>query len=498
MKRMRKLAGLLLAMAMVLSMAMTALAAEPTTHTITVPDNGHTYEVYQIFKGDLFEATLSNVVWGQNGTGTTDAKVDKAILDELAGLVATAAPYQDELNVITKYVDLDSTPVATLGKDVNKSATVPTGYYLIKDKDNTVPTGESYTTFVVKLVANITLEPKDEVPTVEKKVKDTNDTTGAITNWQDSADYHIGDVMEFQLKGIVAADFAEYEVYYFAFHDTEDKGLTFNEGSVKVYVDGNLITSGYQVVVDPEDGHTFDVVFEDLKQVTSVKADSVITVEYTSTLNEDAIIGSNGNKNKVYLEFSNNPSDEQGGLPHGTTPEDTVIIFTFKTIVNKIDPEGNALTGAEFTLSQKLADGTWKEIAVVKNDEGTTFTFKGLDDGIYKLEETKSPAGFNKIDTIYFEITAEHDVLSDSPALTELKAIQRANEAGAELESGKVTFKPTISVPDGSIIAGVINQRGTVLPETGGIGTTLFYVVGAILVVGAAVMLVTKKRMGNV
>ena len=126
----------------------------------------------------------------------------------------------------------------------------------------------------------------------------------------------------------------------------------------------------------------------------------------------------------------------------------------------------------------------WKAITVVKNAEGTTFTFSGLDDGNYRLTETKTPAGYNTIDPIEFTITAEHDVLSDSPALKSLSG---------NATTGEITF--TSNTTEGSLSADVVNKAGATLPETGGIGTTIFYVLGSVLLVGAAVLLITKKRM---
>lgn len=156
-----------------------------------------------------------------------------------------------------------------------------------------------------------------------------------------------------------------------------------------------------------------------------------------------------------------------------------------------MDGENKPLTGAEFTLEKKIKDDTaeggfrWKAVQVVKNDEGTAFTFSGLDDGDYRLTETATPAGYNTIDPIEFTITAEHDVLSDNPALTSLNG----NAA-----TGEITF--TSSIPDGSLSADIVNQSGATLPETGGMGTTLFYIVGSALVIGAGVLLITKRRMG--
>lgn len=145
---------------------------------------------------------------------------------------------------------------------------------------------------------------------------------------------------------------------------------------------------------------------------------------------------------------------------------------------------GDALEGAEFTLSKKLADGSLQEVAVVKNTAGTTFTFSGLDDGDYVLSETTTPDGYNKIDDVEFTVTAKHDEDSETPKLTELTG---------DVTTGSLTF--TSSTSAGSLTTDVVNKKGSVLPSTGGMGTTILYVVGTILVLAAGILLVTKKRM---
>ena len=347
---------------------------------------------------------------------------------------------------------------------------VPEGYYLIKDQDNSLSgKDEAYTTYLVKVVGDLTIEPKAEKPSSEKKVKDTNDSTGETTGWQDSADYDIGDEVPFQLTGTVASNYADYKVYKFTFHDKECEGLTFEKDTLEVFVDGKKITTGYEVVTPAEDGDTFDVVFSDLKKIDGVKAGSKITVEYKSVLNEKAVLGSVGNKNEMHLEYSNNPNDEQGG-DTGETPKDTVIVFTYKTVINKVDSNKQPLKDAEFTLKKKLADGSYKDIQVVKTNDGTTFTFKGLDDGEYLLEETKTPEGYNTISSITFTITASHDEKSDAPELKDLNG----NKV-----TGEITF--TKDLTEGSLTSDIVNQKGTDLPETGGTGTTMMYLVGGLI-----------------
>ncbi|MDY5636714.1 MAG: SpaA isopeptide-forming pilin-related protein, partial [Streptococcus orisratti] len=288
--------------------------------------------------------------------------------------------------------------------------------------------------------------------------------------------------------------------------DELSAGLTFNNDA-KVYVvngsDRKEVTNYFYVAAD---GSSFAI--KDLKQISvdgvaTITKDSKIVVEYTATLNnEKAVIGSAGNPNIVELIYSNNPNNSGNGnqtpgtppttpptpptppTETGKTPKDTVIVFTYKTVVNKVDQDNQPLTGAEFTLSKKMKDGSLKEVAVVKNDAGTQFSFKGLDDGEYVLKETKTPAGYNTIADVTFTVTAEHDILSDSPALTSLSGTA---------SSGEITF--TADKTAGSLTTNVENKKGSILPSTGSVGTTMLYIAGAILVLGAGILLITKKRM---
>ena len=491
MKHTKKLASLLLALVMVFALATTAFAAE---NTIISPPEGstRTYDVYQIFTGDLHEGVLSNINWGKNGTGTEGTAVDQTTLAALAAVNGKSDT--EKLTEIQKYVKLDSEKFGTVSN--GNPLTVPTGYYLIKD-NGPVNDGEAYSLYVVQVVGPTTISPKVGTTTSDKKVDDKNDsnTTEDATTWQDSADYDIGDAVPFKLSATIAQDYANYtHGYKLTFHDKEDAGLSFNKNSVKVYVDGTLITTGYEVVTEGlTDGCTFEVRFANLKDIASVKAGSIISVEYTSTLNNQAVIGSTGNKNTSHVSYTNNPNDEQTG-EGGKTPDDVVIVFTYKTIVNKVtknpnyDPtvEGSEeyipRKGAGFTLYKKNASGAYEAVgSELKGEDMTTFTWSGLDDGDYKLVETTTPSGYNTIPDIEFTITATHDVTSDNPTLISL--------------SGGDKFTGVIST--GVVSANIENQSGAQLPSTGGIGTTIFYVLGSVLVIGAAVLLVTKKRMST-
>lgn len=485
--------ALLAAFALVLAMAVPALADEANLYTISVPaGSNHTYKIYQIFTGDYSAGKLSNVKWGQNsknrGDGVNfDTKVAQSVLDELAAVNTTEATDADKLAVIKKYADLDSKEVATVTH--SNSAKVAPGYYLFKD---TTTTAENEV-YITEVVGDVTIKAKNSnVPGFEKKLKDTNDTEGTTTDWQDVADHDIGDAIPFKLEGTVPADYTEYTSYYFAFHDEEESGLTFNSNSIKVYVDDAEIKTGFEVKTSTTDGCSFEVVFSNLKDINAVRAGSKIRVEYTSTLNDNAVIGGNGNLNKAKLQYSNNPRNVES---KGETVWDNVVVFTYQVVVNKYAnsvAEDNKLTGAEFTLSKKLKDGTSKVITAVKSEEGTRFTFKGLDDGEYTLTETVTPEGYNTIDPITFNVSADHEITWDGTGnRNDLLNSLTGNEV-----TGEITFAKNANV-NGSLVTDIINKSGTVLPSTGGMGTTVFYVVGGGLMAVAVVLLVTKKRMEN-
>ena len=473
---MKKMISVLLALVMILSLSTTVLAAENVEISVT---DDRSYKVYQIFTGDLSESTLSNIEWGQNGTGAVATAVDKDTLDALTAV--SGKPEADKLTEIKKYVNLESNPVGTVSKDASLSVT--TGYYLLKDV-STVGQGQELSSFVVEIVGPTTIRPKVGEVTSEKKVKDTNDTAGATTDWQDSADYDIGDEVFFRLKGTVTDKYDHYDSYYYCFHDTLSAGLSFSVNSVKVYVDGVLLENPkegnrfYEIVTSElDDNCTFEIEFTNLKTIETVKAGSIITVEYTATLNDNAVLGPAGNPNEMYLEYSNNPN----GVERGTTPEDKVIVFTYKVVVNKIDGETReALKGAGFTLYKKDSVGKWNVIGEeIKGTDLTTFEWKGLDDGDYKLSETTTPAGYNTMADIEFTISATHDIESADPKLTALD--------GGGLATGEVEA--------GTISKDIENNKGTVLPETGAMGTMMFITFGSMLAMAAVTFMVTRKKM---
>ncbi|MDY2775352.1 MAG: isopeptide-forming domain-containing fimbrial protein [Streptococcus infantarius] len=463
--------------ATLLAALFTFAGGKALAYDITINNGGSgTYESYQIFTGTVLdnsdEAALGQVQWGN---GITDAGKEALQTKYSASSAAEIAKKLGD-----KAVDADEF-AKEAGKYLQNAGGLTglaAGYYLVQNK--TVGDHEAYTNYILKVVKNVTVEPKTSVPSVEKKVKDTNDTTGE-TNWQDSADYDINDDVPFQLTATLPNNFATYDEYYLEFADTLSLGLTYNKDAKVFLVNGSDETDVTSSFTIAEDGSSFKI--NDLKSISGVTASSKIVVRYTAKLNSNAVIGSKGNPNTVKLIYSNNPNYTGSGenSPTGETPEDTVIVFTYKVVVKKVkEDKETPLEGAGFTLYKKDSSGNWN--AVGNEITGvTTFTFSGLDDGDYKLSETTVPDGYNKASDVEFTVTAKHDKDSDAPKLTELKG------------TGSLEF--TSNTTDGSLTTNVVNKKGSVLPSTGGMGTTILYVIGSILVLVAAVLLITKKRM---
>jgi fimbrial isopeptide formation D2 family protein/LPXTG-motif cell wall-anchored protein len=467
-----------------------ASAATDATHdlTITGTKTGHTYEAYQVFTGDLStnedgDKVLSNVSWGEGVTYKGKLRSAEAVAEALEAGTVSIKDLASDLTLTTPKATVESSAGTTVFEGL------PNGYYLVKDKDGTQEGAQdAYTSIIVQVVGDTTVQVKSDVPTVIKKVKDTNLSTGALTDWQDSADYNIGDSIPYQITGTVASNVADYTTYAYAFHDTMSKGLTFN-GDAKIMIDGdpNLdVTSQFtQDVVKNGDGTTTVTwSIADLKQASkTLNASTHVVVQYTCTLNEDAVIGAAGNPNEVNLTFSNNPNAGGEGST-GKTPDDKNIVFTYKVVVNKVDAQSKPLAGAAFTLQRKKPDGSYADVKTISaDDKTTTFNFEGLSDGIYMLVESTVPEGYNKADDIEFTVTASHEIESPDPKLMSLTG---------KPETGEIEFTP--DVKEGSLTTNVENRKGSTLPSTGGMGTTVLYVGGAAIVLASAVGVIALRR----
>ncbi len=508
---MKKALSLIIALVLVATMSLTAFAAGETYDiTINNKAEGHTYEAYQIFKGDLSEGVLSNIAWGagvsadgQSELGDAATKAASLTNDNASAFAAEVAPY---LTTASK--------TSVRSGDTYVINDLEAGYYLIKDASDSLDNDhDSYTSYILEVTANKTIAPKSDNTTLIKKVDDKNDstTTEDAIVWQDSADYDIGDVVPFKLEATLADNVTDYKGNYkVVFHDYMCDGLTFDASSVKVFVGDENTTavdaSKYTVVTTGlADGCDFEVVINDVEAMGATD-NSIITVTYNATLNTNAKLGAAGNDNIAYLTYSNNPNqgadadgdgivDETEGkeneenVDYGKTPEDKVIVFTYKVVVNKVkyksgsSTETEALNGAEFKLEKKV-NGSWVDLSSKLTVSGNVFTFTGIDDGEYKITETKTPAGFNNIEPIEFTVSAEHVIEAADPTLTKLEA------------TGLAADTITGDISTGTITTDILNLAGATLPSTGGIGTTIFYVVGGLLMVAAVVVLVAKKRVG--
>jgi fimbrial isopeptide formation D2 family protein/LPXTG-motif cell wall-anchored protein len=510
-KLFKRMAAALVATMLVMTMlgggAISAIAAgaSGTTYTVTINPNTqegsgtvHTYGAYQIFTGDLSgsgsNVTLSNIQWGEN--------IDYAGLMAEIGLSGTAADFADTLTsaniadmaeTIAKY--LIDPPIAEGSSSISG---LPAGYYLIQDIAEPSGTPSAKTKFIIKVLSDEEVDVKSSVPSVEKKVQDKNDSlsgTTVLTNLQDSADYDIGDTVPYTITATIGDGIDNFKAYSLNFIDSMTKGLTLNEDDWAIMAGNQDVTDLF--TLSSKAGQSGATVWtwatKNLKSGTTITDGMKVVLTYNCVLNEDAVVGAEGNPNTVQLVFDNNPNSCGNGKPSGTTPKDTNIVFTYKTVFNKVDGSGTPLEGADFKL-EKLVDGAWVDVTLLNGanetnptkdiTSGTVFSFTGLDDGKYRLTETQTPAGFNNIDPIEFTITADHEIEADYPELTSLTGTD-----GAEFT---MTLK---SLASGELDADIENKAGAVLPSTGGIGTTIFYTLGAILVLGGGVLLVTRKRM---
>ena len=501
MKYMKKFMALLAVLTLALAIAVPAFAeTTTTTYTITINNGTGTYAAYQIFKGDLHEKTLSNIEWGDNVTDEGRTKFGNAA--DKAKTITTEADAKAFAVEVAKYL---TDPAAGTGTD---SITVSgPGYYLIKN--TSVGEGEVFTVYILRVVGDVTVNPKSGKPTLDKQIR--HNETGL---WGVVGDNQIGDTVEFRTLTTVPI-VSGYTQYTYAIHDEMSAGLTSNVRSnedvtIKVNDETVLDKKYYTVTVDGTNANKFTVtvdVLNAIKDGKMVEGNTLYTY-YTGILNENAKVYNDGKQdNKAYLEYSNNPHDNK---TTNKTPEKVVYDWTFKMGVKKVDgADGTPLTDAKFVLSKNgncslgtigddgTPSNTTDLINLIENSDGSytvapagytgsvvnvmtagDITINGLDDATeYYLYETKAPAGYNRLTAaVRFKITATY------------------SDAGDNCTSVTATVNNDVQ---SSVSVNVRNNKGSTLPSTGGIGTTIFYVIGGGLMAVAAVLLVTKKRMNN-
>ena len=567
---MKKALSILLCLVMILSMSVSVFAA--STHTLTIhnPAKDHKYEAYQIFGGKLETVSgtdtqvLTDIVWGTSIKGSgydhsaallaeiqaaATAADDSSPMKKLLGVTDAATLAEAMADNITTDSETLDTLAAIFAKHVEPGTTTGTqtytenivggedksyytvsgltpGYYLIKDKDDSLDDKyDSYTKFILRVIKDETVAPKSSVPSVDKTINDTIDGT-----FTEHEDFDINDTAYYKWVGKLPSNLKDYETYYYKFYDTLPTGIEFVQFE-QVYLeghDGNVVHKFYdrEGGVDwpatglnhAVSGKNVTLEFVDLWALyPSVLPTHKVVVKYSARVTRDALIAE-PMTNKVYVEFSNDPNAEGEGTPTGKTPEDVAHAFTFQINVDKYDADNKdkKLEGAEFKLyyertehdvivkyyaqvitEEMIANGEvingtavdaddlgvvygWTTdetlASVLDTDAAGKIALRGLDEGIYYLKETKAPAGYN---------------LMETPVKIEI--IPQYTESGKEV-SVSVDYKVDDKEQESNTV-GVRNSSGSTLPVTGGMGTTLFYTFGSLMFIGAAILLVTKKRM---
>lgn len=502
MKIIKKIAAIMLSVMMVLGMC-SVVGAEETSGTsadyegkITI-DNaivGQTYTIYQILELESFSDKTTEPNTGNYAYKPTSAW--EQFVSDVKNESGVKYFIKDgEYVKWNPEVGTDATVIAKFAKEAleyagksninftqqQKNVTNTTvefndlslGYYLVDSSTGALCSLDT-------TAKEVTIKEKNGVPSVEKKVQEDS-KIGTTDEYGESNTADIGQTVNFKTTITAQAGAQNYVL-----HDKMDQGLTFS-GSVSVTKGEQTFTTptDYSLVVSTptaiEDGCTFEIVFTP-NFCNKLKAGDEIVVTYSATLNEKAVIAGDGNKNETWLKYGDNSV-----TTHETTTTKTYEIPVFK-YTEKTVGDKTGLPNAEFTLSKnmdgtnpiKLVDitngATEGKYRVAKTGDATTtdkvitlttgkFTIQGLDADTYYLTETKQPDGYNKLSNAV-------KIVID--------------------EKGNITVDD--KTPSTKLVE-VENKTGSILPSTGGMGTTLFYIFGAILVIGSGVVLITKKRM---
>ena len=460
---MKKLFAILLALAMIFAMSATVFAADEGKTDVAITD-GRTYTAHMLMsvttslKNENDGCTTHNANCYNYAYTVNPAylgywkAVDETLTTEQAIIEYLGADDTDMRAVADKlYLAIKDAEGAPAGTAVTGTAKMDQGYWLFVDE--TVPGEKVKSPVIVNTVGQDALEikPKVGLPSVTKKVLEVDDATG-VTAWQDTATYDIGDDVTFQLTATMPTSLADWATYKMVFHDTLSTGLTLNEDSFEVTVGGQPVAANTFVYAAGENGE-FTLTCANVKNIPGINKDSVIVVTYTATLNANAVIAGNGNPNTVRLKYSNDPY----GNTTAKTEVETVTVYTYQVTVDKVDGENSPLAGAEFKLEKLVLNNegeeTYEELDAPAVTNGTHFVWAGLDAGTYRLTETKAPAGYNQV--------------------------------GPE----------TIIITNDNVQRTVENLTGSVLPETGAQGTFMLITGGTLLVVLAAVFMITRKKM---
>ena len=509
-----------------------AFAAEGD-NTITITQNANNgatkFKAYQIFKADVLDKdgkkVVSNVSWasdeaedavlgvlkGESGSGISDASTAQEVADYLSKTIAdtTATTVVEKDNLLNKIALAVEKAVPPTGEAFDAGAAFTAtnkGYYLfmtdaasIGAKDNYADKKQTGTSPIFAVVGGSAVEvaEKTDIPTVEKKVMDDKSNS----NWADEADSQMGQNVEYQLTGTVAKNVDTFDTYYYQFHDELSAGLTANQASVEVKVDGAKIDPDkYAVSYDQENGNNLlTVTFDDLKSSgATVTPNSKIVVTYTAKLDpakaKKVVVGGEGNENTVKLIYSNNPGHDG----KGESVPDTVRDYTYALKLVKEDSADSdvKLSGVKFTIQATGADegtgiqyvqedGSFGDTAYeFTTDDKGEISVKGLDAGTYTVKETHTLDGYNTLSDFTFTITA-----------TGLDQNEGANALQVTTSKNGSDLVATPSFDSGTVTLTVQNKKGSGLPLTGLNGVTFTWIAGgAVLCIGVAHLIRSRKQ----
>lgn len=539
--------------------ASTAMAVTNGSYTITVNEKNdkHTFNAYQVFKGDLKETqneqgsvtsrTLSNIEWGSGVSET-----GKTALYQWANLTSdtdkTAAKVAEKLSTNTGSTTAESFSKVLAGKtgenahltetktaltqNAGKSAYTGTvteaGYYLVVDeKGNALEDNDAYSAYIMQVVGNVTVDPKSKTPTVKKEVQDEPGDKDAdstdMEGWGNTADHAIGESFNFRLTATIPADanFKAYESYKVVFNDTMSKGITFEKiNSVNVkYGDTTLnltkndyIKTELTAVPGTTDGSkSWTLTITDLKKLANFSAEALgsqeitVEVEYAAHLNNDAEVtnedgASTTNKNGVSLDYSNNPNVGGEG-DTGHTPGNDVYVYSFKIDNTKYDNAegtGNELAGAGFTL--------YKYDSTKDGNKGDAVQF------VWDISKNAYRPAVSSTETTVTEITSrsENDqkgkfniigLDAGKYVLSETKTPAGYNTVADTTIEITASHKlndgtPTVNLAGSkNLTNNLVDMPGSNLPSTGGMGTVLLYVAGiAVFVLAGATLVMALRR----
>ena len=515
MKRIKKLLGFFCAFALILGMNVIPASANTNPHTITITNekSGHTYTAYQVLAGDISAGKLTNITWGSGVDGAATLTALKALESSPYTSCTSAEDVSDvldgfnddsvQLDAFAKVVGAHLSTAAGTSTET-KGETSSTykinvtgdGYYFVKDT-GALGTDDAATKYILKVVGDVTVAAKAETPTIDKVIVNADSANGGEGK---GTAQDVGSVVDFKLTSKVPA-MDGYDTYTYIVNDIMSDGLTAvdqnKDGKIDVVVTIN--GAAYTDFTVEQDGQSFAITFNDfIDQKANAGKDIVIT--YSATINENAL-STKVETNTVNLEYSNNPYND---TIKGKTPDKVVYVYDFDIVIEKYtvnETTETHLSGAKFVLYKTvdsknlyyfynettdkvewvtLADDavaaaiTNKTITEVTTDSNGAAKFQGLDTGTYYLHETEAPAGYNLLKgDVTVDITATYG------------------------DNGQITSSSATSTDNGQYqqTQKIENKAGATLPSTGGMGTTLFYVAGAGLVLVAVVLLITRKRM---